>query len=168
MHDLAGHEGPVTSAALLADGQRALSWAGEWSKDGILKLWDLEQGTLLYDLTGHEGPVTGAALLASGRRALSWSRDHTLKLWDLEQGTLLHDLAGHERPVIGAALLANGQQALSWSEDRTLKLWDVHMGKELGFYLIDAVLSPPVIGFNESRIFMGDAFGRLHCLCLKQ
>jgi hypothetical protein len=57
---------------VLADGRRALSWAGGYPGDHALRLWDLASGDSRA-LEGHSGQVTGAVVLADGRRALSWA-----------------------------------------------------------------------------------------------
>jgi APAF-1 helical domain/WD domain, G-beta repeat len=62
---LIGHRGPVYAAALLADGNRALSG----SDDNTLRLWDLATGETLRTLEGHSGAVSAVAVLADGSRA---------------------------------------------------------------------------------------------------
>jgi WD40 repeat protein len=72
-----GHEGGVSSVALLADRRRALSG----SEDGMLLLWNLKTGAELRRFQGHEGGVSSVAVLADGRRVLSGSFDNqTLRL----------------------------------------------------------------------------------------
>jgi len=115
------HEGAVNGALLLPDGRRALSW----SRDGTLRLWDLEQPGEPRVLAGHEEEVSGALLLPDGRRALSWSWDGTLRLWDLEQPGEPRVLAGHKGGVFAALLLPDGRRALSSSRDGTLYLSDL-------------------------------------------
>jgi WD40 repeat protein len=82
---LVGHEMPVTSVAVSADGRRALSG----SHDKTLRLWDLETGIELHCFRGHEDMVTSVTVLGNGRHGLSASLDKTLRLWDLEAGTEL-------------------------------------------------------------------------------
>jgi hypothetical protein len=54
---LQGHSAAVSGVVLLADGRRALSW----SRDGTLRLWELESGANRA-LEEHSGPVVNGAL----------------------------------------------------------------------------------------------------------
>jgi WD40 repeat protein len=81
---LAGHEGPVQSMAVTADGRRAVS-----ASDDALKLWDLELGTEVCTLAVHADKVEDVAMSSDGWCAVSASQDGTLKLWDLDAGQIL-------------------------------------------------------------------------------
>ena len=120
-HRFVGHEGGVTSLAIL-DG-RAISCSG----DKTLRLWDVETGQELRRLVGHEGGVTSLAILDG--RVISGSEDKTLRLWDVETGQELRRLVGHEGGVTSLAVLDG--RVISGSEDKTLRLWDVETGQEL-------------------------------------
>ncbi len=54
--------------------------AASGSKDGTLKVWDLESGVPLATLEGHTGWVNGGAVTADGRRVVSASGDLRLKV----------------------------------------------------------------------------------------
>ena len=76
----------------MPDGRRAISG----SNDGTLKVWDLEQVTLLRLLTAMRmGSMRWP--MPDGRRAFSGSAHDTLKVWDLERSALLRTLDGHAR-----------------------------------------------------------------------
>jgi WD40 repeat protein len=123
---LEGHSAAVSGVALRPDGRRAVSA----SKDGTLKVWDLESGRELRTLEGHCGLVNGVALSPDGRRAVSASSDRTLKVWDLESGRELCTLEGHSRSVNGVAVSADVRRAISASWDRTVKVWDLESGRQ--------------------------------------
>jgi WD40 repeat protein len=55
---LEGHGGWVTAVAVTPDGRRAVSG----SDDGMLKLWDLEQGTVLATFTADQDITAVAAI----------------------------------------------------------------------------------------------------------
>ena len=74
--------GSVDAVAVSADGLRVVS-GGD---DGMLRVWDLDTGTLLHTLTGHVGSVDAVAVSADGRHAASGGKDGTVRVWDLEQG----------------------------------------------------------------------------------
>ncbi len=85
LQTLRGHERPVTSASLSADGKFALSASADCS----LKLWELTTGRCLHTFEGHAGGVTSAVLSPDGRCAVSAGEDKTLRLWLLDWE--LHD-----------------------------------------------------------------------------
>ena len=74
-----GHTDLITSMDIFrtAEGLRAVSG----SKDNTVKVWDLDQGTLIRTLTGHSQMVNAVA--ARGSLAASVSDDGTLKVWNL-------------------------------------------------------------------------------------
>jgi WD40 repeat protein len=84
-----GHEGKVTSVAVLADGRRALSG----SSDRTLRLWDLETGAELRILVGHRSSVFSVTVLPDGGRAVSGAMDG-MRLWDLETGACFATFTG--------------------------------------------------------------------------
>ena len=71
--------------AVSADGRRAVSG----SRDGTVRVWDLDSGATLRTLTGHTGTVTAVAISADGRRAVSGGEDETVRVWDLGKGVEL-------------------------------------------------------------------------------
>ncbi|MBP1703575.1 MAG: hypothetical protein H6Q38_2682 [Chloroflexi bacterium] len=84
---LSGHNGqPDTSRALIwnvlfsSDGTLLASAGG----DGTVRIWDVNQGRLLFTLTGHTNAVTSLAFSPDNRILASGSLDGTVRLWDLE------------------------------------------------------------------------------------
>jgi WD40 repeat protein len=150
----------VNGALLLPDGKRALSW----SRDGTLRLWNLEAGHQVGPaLTGHKDAIHGALLLPDGKRALSWSDDRTLRQWDLETGLQAGSaLTGHDDGVTGAVLL-DKNQALSWSDDWTLRLWDLSTSSELARFYAEGRIER-LIDCGTNRFFAGDGSGRVYFL----
>ncbi|XP_062873940.1 WD repeat and SOCS box-containing protein 2 [Trichomycterus rosablanca] len=62
--------------------------------DGLIKVWVVSTGKLLFNLTGHKSVVRDLHFTPNGRLNLvSASRDKTLRVWDLEKkGTPSHVL----------------------------------------------------------------------------
>jgi WD40 repeat protein len=63
LRTLSGHNRGVATVAILPDGQRLVSGAG----DGILKLWDLKSGRALQTISAHIAGVRAVALLPDGK-----------------------------------------------------------------------------------------------------
>ena len=118
---------PVVTVAAAGSGRHALSG----SRDGWVRLWDLESGAEVRRFAGDGGSVRSIAVLGDGRRALAGYRDGVLRLWDLASGTALRRFDGHEGGVRALAMLPGDRRALSGSDDGTLRLWDLESGTEL-------------------------------------
>lgn len=121
------HRGEVTGCTFVnLDDPAVLSW----SKDGTLRLWDIETGSLRALFTGHTAEITGCAILANrGPGAVvSASRDGSLRVWNTLDGTLTRTLWGHEGEVVGVLTL-DASRLVSWSTDRTLRIWDLIEGE---------------------------------------
>eukprot|EP00747_Dinoflagellata_sp_TGD_P185406 gnl/TRDRNA2_/TRDRNA2_41953_c0_seq1.p2 gnl/TRDRNA2_/TRDRNA2_41953_c0~~gnl/TRDRNA2_/TRDRNA2_41953_c0_seq1.p2 ORF type:complete len:111 (+),score=20.12 gnl/TRDRNA2_/TRDRNA2_41953_c0_seq1:206-538(+) len=55
------------------------------SADGTLRLWNLDESTLLETLRGHEDEIECLSVDWGSMKALSGSVDMTLKMWDLDR-----------------------------------------------------------------------------------
>src|SRR5262249_43801672 len=75
--------------AFASNGKRALSG----SRDGTVRVWDLESGRFTGVLDGHSRHVHGVAWAADQRLACSCSRD--IRIFDVESGECLKLLMGH-------------------------------------------------------------------------
>ncbi len=122
-----GHDEKVTAVAVMPDGRRAVSCAG----DKTIKIWDLESGEELATLRGHEKPVFSVAVTPDGQRVISGSGDQSLKVWDPASGEELATLRGHDGRVFSVAVTVDGKRIISGSEDKTMKMWDVETGEEV-------------------------------------
>ncbi len=75
---LQGHEREVTSVAVTADGQTAVSG----SKDKTVRVWDLVGGRCTAILNGHTAWIMSVAVTPDGRTAVSGAQDNTVRVWD--------------------------------------------------------------------------------------
>jgi WD40 repeat protein len=121
---LRGHSDAIAACALVGDGRRALSA----SKDGTLRVWNVERGEVVRVLKGHSSPVTACALVGDGRRALSLSEEGTILGWDLENGASILRLdTGLEYSYV--CFSGDGKRVVLGSGLGTLRLWDLEKGK---------------------------------------
>ena len=102
----------------------AVSWrhgkAFSAGSDAKLKVWNIDNWTLLRTLTGHTGCVNSVSVLDDGDRIISTSSDKTLKVWSLRAAEGSGPLPWTDH-VQKATVIENGALALLTS-DNTLKL----------------------------------------------
>ncbi|KAG2039561.1 quinon protein alcohol dehydrogenase-like superfamily [Suillus americanus] len=69
------------------------------SSDGVVRLWDVNKGTVITKWTGHTQNVRSVCWSRDGRRVVSGSEDGTVKEWEVEKGeTILGPIeTGHNR-----------------------------------------------------------------------
>jgi WD40 repeat protein len=138
LRTLIGHSKHVTSLALSADGQVAISA----SSDRTLRVWDVTTGRELRILTENSDMFAKVVMSADGQLAIS-TLENALKVWDVTTGREIRTLAGHSNNMNsvavdagkrykdnGVALSADGLFAIS-SSGNTLIVWDVVTGREL-------------------------------------
>ncbi|XP_066348177.1 WD40 repeat-containing protein HOS15 [Miscanthus floridulus] len=64
------------------------------SFDSTIKLWEVEQGHLLYSLSGHRQPVYSVAFSPDGEYLASGSLDQCLHIWSVKEGRILKTYRG--------------------------------------------------------------------------
>ena len=93
-------------------------------RSGVLKLWNVDQGTCTTTLTGHTSIVFGGAWSPDGSTVLSCSGDCTMKLWDVVMRSCVATLSVKGMKQVSAcAFSPSGGMVLSASGDGALRLW---------------------------------------------
>ncbi len=149
LHVLKGHTSTIRCVKAL-DGRPIAVSA---SRNGQLRVWDIEKGYCLRVLEGHEASVR--ALDVVGNVAVSGSYDYTarvrvqvrllrlihfdlsLQLWNVDTGECIRVLRGHHHQIYSVAF--DGKFIATGSLDSTVRLWDFDSGKCLALlhsYLI--------------------------------
>lgn len=95
------------------------------SEDGVLRVWDVQDGSIQRTLEGHKGDVTFCGFFPSGQVVLSGALDWRLKIWSITTGDCAATLTGHGGSILGADYIERGRNIVSCSRDGTAKLWDV-------------------------------------------
>jgi WD40 repeat protein len=124
---LRGHDGGVFGLAFSPDGAR-LATA---SFDGLVKVWEVSTGQVLYTLTGHHSEVAHVRFSPDGRRLASagW-QDDMVKVWDARTGQELRTFSqdGWHWDI---AFSPEGRRLAVASGDGTVKVWDVTTGQDI-------------------------------------
>ncbi|HWT82214.1 MAG TPA: WD40 repeat domain-containing protein, partial [Candidatus Methylomirabilis sp.] len=101
--------------------ERTLATGGQ---DGMIKVWDLEQGTLLW--TGwHAGSVLRVIFSPDGRTLASGGGDAVIRFWNVQQGTPLQTITSPDGPVSALAWSPDGCLLASGGFDPQIRLWQI-------------------------------------------
>lgn len=98
------------------------------SADSIIKIWNLEDGSLLHTLSGHHRNIHCIAFSQDGKYMVSASSDKTIMLWDAHTYKHLRTLCGHTDEVNHVSFSNDGKYIASASDDKTIKVWNVETG----------------------------------------
>ena len=94
------------------------------SRDGTMRVWDLETGECEHVLEGHADNVHSIAV--HGNIIISGGYDKTARLWDATTGQQLQLLEGHGQKISSVA--SDGKLAISGSLDSSIRIWSVENG----------------------------------------
>ncbi|KAG6403359.1 hypothetical protein SASPL_135576 [Salvia splendens] len=83
---LTGHTGYVNTVVVSPDG----SLCASGGKDGVILLWDLSEGKMLYSL--EAGSIVNALTFSPNRYWLCAATESVIKIWDLESKSVVADL----------------------------------------------------------------------------
>jgi len=88
IHNLDGHQAPVLSVTYSLNG----SLIASGSEDKTIRLWDANDGSLVYELTGHTDFVNDLSFSPDGVILASGSSDGTVRFWNIEDGRLIRTI----------------------------------------------------------------------------
>jgi WD40 repeat protein len=60
--------------------------------DGMVRIWDINNGELLFTLKAHNGPTRSLDFSPDGTQLATGGDDETLKQWDLENGSEIRSM----------------------------------------------------------------------------
>jgi len=123
---LRGHAAEVRSVEFSPDGERAATA----SVDGTVKIWSLEDGTILKTLQGPS-QVLWAGFSPDGSRLAMTGGEGMVEVRDAAEGRELSTMKGHEGAVLQAAFSSDGRRLVTAGEDGTARIWDPDNGWEL-------------------------------------
>jgi eukaryotic-like serine/threonine-protein kinase len=146
-----GHTAFIEEVVFSPDSHKALSC----SRDGMVRLWEIDTGKQLQILRGHKNSVKSVVFSHDGRRALTAGADSTVRYWDLESGRELRRLEGHTGIVFSAVLSSNDRRALSCSSDNTLRWWDAETGRPLRIVEVENTIRCVAVSPDNRRGLAG-------------
>lgn len=134
----------VNALAFSPDGRLLATAAGDPSRSGELKIWNVATGKLEREIPmAHKDAVLTLDFSRDGKLLASGSADRAVRLWETGSGKLFRNLEAHASHVLSVSLRADGRRLLSAGADNTVKSWDIQksdvistfatFSKEVGF-----------------------------------
>ena len=157
-HTLIGHSERVESLAFLLNDTLLASA----SADGVVRLWNVEAGTLAQAFDGSNNAIGALAVSPDGNWLALAGSDHRIMLWDAKAGQMAGEFKGHAGSVTQMAFSPDGHTLASVSRDQSVILWNVDKREAIhqlsGYqHQILALAFAP----NGRRIATGDAEGEI-------
>jgi WD40 repeat protein len=122
----------VTAIDFSPDGRLLATGGGAPSRNGELKIWDVETGSLVREITEpHSDAVLCLQFSPDGRQVASGAADRFTKVFDVETGKFVKSFEGHGQHVLGVSWRADGRVLATGSADKSMKLWDFRAGEVL-------------------------------------
>lgn len=125
LYTMEGHTGNVLTVAFSPDGNLVASG----SVDNTMRLWRVNQGTLLRTMQGHPFPILTLAFAPNGATLATGSTDGLIRLWRVSDGRLESTLQGHAGWIICLAYSPDGRLLATCAQDYTVRLWRLSDGK---------------------------------------
>lgn len=125
-----GHTKLVRGVVHLPDGRRIITC----SRDGSLRLWDLEGCTQIGEDWRDEDDEIGVwsmALSPNGRTVASSYLDGTVRLWDVETRKVVTKWKEPSEDVNSVCWSPDSVQVVVGSADGTARVWNVESGEPL-------------------------------------
>jgi WD40 repeat protein len=161
------NDGGALSAALTADGQRAVVGSGDLSTARFnLRFWSLNPWTELRcvegqrwvgSMSGHTNSITAVDTTPQGEVVVSGSSDRSVRVWDFN-GDLKAVLRGHDAPVRRVAIVPGKRAALSVA-GATLCRWSLESHRPASSYRHDGSVGHFLHAQGQRVICSFDRYG---------
>ena len=114
----------VDSVAFSPDGKTLANG----SRDGTIRLWNIDSGKLTKRLIEHQGFINGLAFSPDGKLLASGSEDGLILVWNLETGTHKALLAERMGSISCVAFSRDGKMLAGGNTDGNIHLFDAATG----------------------------------------
>ena len=117
---LAGHSDTVVCVAFNASGSMLAS-AG---MDGLVKIWNPIDGSLLRTLEGPSEDITWINWHSKGDVIIAGSSDMSIWMWNAATGACMTVLSGHSDSVTCGQFTEDGKLVITGSADCSARIWN--------------------------------------------
>ena len=120
----------VNALRFSADGLQLFTGGGEPTRGGEIKLWRVQDGTLVRDFPNvHSDSVLALDVSGDGKFLVSGAADRFAKIVDVTTGKVVRTLEGHTHHVLGVAWQRDGRTLLTTGADNVAKVWNTTTGE---------------------------------------
>ena len=95
-------------------------------RGGIISVWDLQTGGLVWSLKEHTEAVESVAFSPCGTMIASGSNDNTVRIWNVLSRNCRCVLEGHSDTAWSVCWSATRDEVISGSMDKTARVWDIN------------------------------------------
>ena len=122
---------PLTAVGFSPDGKQVVGGGSE----GVVRIWDAQNGGEVRPLRGHTGWVTACAFSPDGKSVLSCAVDRSIKIFDLPRADSAS--SGHTSGINAIAVSRDGKRIATAGIDRTVKIWDIAAGRDVATLMLE-------------------------------
>ena len=116
-----GHEGPIHAVAAHPNGNQVITG----SADTSVKVFDLNNGSLIRSLAGHSDAVRAVVIAADGTKIVTAGNDRTVRFWNAGDGNNVLVLPGLPAAVLSLAASRDSKLVAAGMEDGSTKVFDL-------------------------------------------
>ena len=113
------------------DGKLLASGSGEPSRGGELKVWNVEDGQLVWENPeAHSDTIFGVEFSVNGEHLATCGADKFVKVFKVDDGSLVRSLEGHVHHVLSVSWRYDSESLTSAGADNVIKVWDAKTGAQ--------------------------------------
>src|SRR5438093_330540 len=121
----------VNAVKFSPDGKSLATGCGEPTRDGEIKLWEVDTGKLIRSLSiVHSDAVFSLDFSPDGKYLASGAADKFVKVIELGTGKIVKQFEGHTHHVLGVSWNRNERTLASAGADNVVKIWDFLKGEK--------------------------------------
>jgi len=128
------------------------------SDDGMIRLWDLDELTLLRSFSAHRSAIT--AFHSRQEEFLSGSEDGHILHWSIASDQPLASYEGHEGEVSGLGFL-DSRTIVSAGKDRTLRVWNMPSGRQVRVLNLPGFPAEAMVITASNEVVLGTFAGEI-------
>ncbi|MCJ7626247.1 MAG: hypothetical protein MUO76_22380, partial [Anaerolineaceae bacterium] len=100
-------------------------------QDGSIRLWSIEDGSLLHFFYDGNLPIIGIAFSPGGEFFAASSWDHHIRFWGVPEGDLIQTMKVRQKATEKLAFSPDGGLLFAWANRESVQVWNAADGKVL-------------------------------------
>lgn len=122
----------VTAMHFSPDSQLLATGGGEPSRSGELKIWKVEDGSLVREIEdAHSDTIFDLEFSPDGKYIASCAADRFAKVHEVDTGKFVKAFEGHTHHVMGVSWRADGRVLATSGADQAVKVWNFLTGDQM-------------------------------------